>query len=68
MSCRSWIQCHASSMVSLKKDENEEKRKILKSAAAIIRNGVNLKKSNTEFYPPGDNIFQNINENIPESL
>lgn len=54
--------------IASKKDEDEEKRKILKSAAAIIRNDVNLKKSNTEFYPPSDNIFQNINENIPESL
>ena len=50
------------------KDKNEERLKILKAAASIIRNDINSKECDTTFYPASDTFLNDVKTNIPESL
>ena len=51
-----------------KMNEHEEKLKILKNAATIVRNDILQKVYDTNSYPPSDSILEEIDNLIPESL
>lgn len=52
-----------------KKDNPEaERRRILGTAAEILRQDVRTTICETDFYPSSTNLLDNINEYIPESL
>lgn len=55
------------SWIDAGKDYNEEKKKILSAAVAIIRNDIYLQTCDN-FYPPSYGMLDNVNESIPESL
>lgn len=51
-----------------KQNESEERLRILKTAAAIIREDITFGLVDNEFYPPPSQMFDNINDDIPHSL
>ena len=51
-----------------KKNPEEEDMKALRVAASIIRNDNNLCTSIKNFYPPSNNILDNIDTEIPPKL
>lgn len=51
-----------------KENEMEERLRILKAAAAIVREDIQSIVFDTDNYPPPTQMFEDINSDIPESL
>lgn len=62
-------QYSESSMVRKKKiDPNDERRRLLNTCADILRLDIHTKIYETDFYQPSTNLFNDLDENIPETL
>lgn len=59
--CKSWYE-------NRKQNPKEERLRIVEAAASIIREDITLFVVNTEFYPPPNKMFDDVNTDIPESL
>lgn len=49
-------------------DKKEERFRVLEAAAAIIREDIQSAVFDNSKYPPPGRMFENLNDNIPESL
>lgn len=49
-------------------NEKEERLRILKAAASIIRQDIRSQVCQNDYYPPSDNMFEHVNDFIPASL
>ncbi|KAL4105063.1 hypothetical protein QTP88_020338 [Uroleucon formosanum] len=61
MLCQSWYE-------NKKSNVSEERLRVVEAAAAIIREDIRSVLINTDTYPPVNQMFDNINKNIPQSL
>ncbi|KAL4112100.1 hypothetical protein QTP88_015948 [Uroleucon formosanum] len=59
--CQSWYENKKSNVL-------EERLRVVEAAAAIIRVDIRSVLINTDTYPPVNQMFDNINKNIPQSL
>ena len=50
------------------KNEENEKIRVIKEAAAIVRSEIICQTSDIDFYPPSDSFLQDLNQSIPKSL
>lgn len=51
-----------------KQNKNEERFRIFKAAAAIIRDDIRSVVVDNDYYPPPSQMFENVDQDIPESL
>lgn len=50
------------------KNAEDEKIRVIKEAAAIIRSEIICQISDIDFYPPSNSFLQDLNQSIPKSL
>ncbi|KAE9522981.1 hypothetical protein AGLY_016612 [Aphis glycines] len=58
--CESWYE-------NKKSNVSEERLRVVEAAAAIIKEDIRSVLINTDTYPPVNQMFDNINKNIPQS-
>lgn len=47
---------------------NDERRRLLNTSADILRQDIHTKIYETDFYPPSTSLFNDLDEDIPETL